>query len=185
MSPLRAPMRSANANRRREEASARRSGAGRGGPHRRPCRRSPGESPRRPAEPSPAARLDDEVGAVAQGDEHRPGVDERAPALDQQLEDALELRLASDRASDRGRRLERRDRALELVAPGGDTAVQPRVVDRDRGPVRQDDERLLVGLVEPALVLLGQVQVAVGLAADEDRHAEERPHGRMTERKAV
>ena len=67
----------------------------------------------------------------------------------------------------------------------GDAAVQASVLDRDRRPVGQDDERLLVGLVEVAAGLLGQVEVAVGLAADEDRHAQEAVHRRVAEREAV
>ena len=106
-------------------------------------------------------------------------------ALDQQLEDPLEVGLPTDGPGDRGRRLQRRDSAFELVAAGGDAAVQPRVLDRDRGPVGEDDERLLVGLVELAVGLLGQVEVAVGLAADEDRHAQEAVHRRMAEGEAV
>ena len=54
--------------------------------------------------------LDHELLAVAQRDEHRARVDEGAAALDQQLEDALEVGLAADRPRDRGGGLERRRR---------------------------------------------------------------------------
>ena len=129
--------------------------------------------------------LDHEVGALAQLDHHRARRDERAPALGDELEDALQVGLAADGARDRGRRLEGGHGALELVAAAAHVAVQARVLDRDRRPAGEDDERLLVGLVELAALLLGEVEVAVGLAADEDRHAEEAVHRRVVERKAV
>ena len=46
-------------------------------------------------------RLDHELVAFAQRHEHGARIDERAPALDQQLEDALEIGLAADRPGDR------------------------------------------------------------------------------------
>ena len=132
------------------------------------------------------ARRDDEILAVAQHDDHVVGADERAPALDHELEDPLELGLSSDRAGDRGSGLKAADGALELLAAGGHVAVQASVVDRDRRPVGQDDHRLLVlGRERLAAGLLGQVQVAPGLPADEDRDAEERSHRRMTRREPV
>ena len=60
--------------------------------------------------------------------------DERPPALDDQLEDAVEVGLAAERARDRGRRLEPADGALELVAALLERLVEPRVLDRDRRP---------------------------------------------------
>ena len=140
---------------------------------------------------------DEAVGRLAGGgahDELGPGrssrimtarIDERAAALDEQLQDAVEVRLAPERAGDRRRRLQRRDRPLELVAALAHVAVEPGVVDRDAGPLGQDDERLLVGLVERAALLLGQVEVAVGLPADEDGHPQEAVHLGMPEREAV
>ena len=176
--PVAAPTCSASAKRSRDGASARRSG----------CWRAQDVARHRPLHGDPPAHdvgrhlarggLHHELLAVAQRDEHRARVDEGAAALDQQLEDALEVGLAADRPRDRRRRLERRDGPLELVAARGDAAVQARVLDRDRRPVGEHDERLLVGLVEVAVRLLGQIEVAVGLAADEDRHAQEAVHRR-------
>jgi hypothetical protein len=52
------------------------------------------------------------------------------------------------------------------------SSVQPRVLDRDRGPSREHDRRLLVGFVELALTLAGEVKVAPGLVANQDRYAQ-------------
>ena len=87
--------------------------------------------------------------------------------------------------ADLRRRLQTAVRALELVAALADVAVQPGVVDRDRRPVGEDDGRLLVVLRELAARLLGQVEVAPDLAADDDRHAEEGAHRRMRQREPV
>ena len=64
--------------------------------------------------------------------------------------------------------------------------IQAGVVDRHARGGRERDHQRLVLLVElsPAL-LLGEVEVAVDLLPDPDRHAEERPHGRMPRREAV
>jgi hypothetical protein len=43
----------------------------------------------------------------------------------------------------------------------------------------------LVAMLEVAVVLLGEIEVAVRLAADQDRHPQERVHRRVVERKAV
>ena len=63
---------------------------------------------------------------------------------------------------------------LELAQPARRALVQPRVLDRDRRLRREQLRQLLVLVREvlPAL-LLGQVEVPVGDAAQHDRHAEE------------
>ena len=82
--------------------------------------------------------------------------------------------------------LEATDGALELVAPELDSLIQACVVDGDRGPVGKHHHQLLVALAELAAAdLLGQVQVAVGLAADRDRHAEKGRHRGMAGREPV
>ena len=60
---------------------------------------------------------------------------------------------------------------------------QARVGDGDRGPLGEDEDRLDIVLVEVgAALLLGQVEVAPGLAADPDRDAEEPMHRRVARR---
>ena len=121
-----------------------------------------------------------ELVLLREHDHERAGADQRPRPLDDQLEDAVEVRLPAEGLRDRHRRVEAADRALELVAAALDGRVEPRVVDRDRGPVGEDDDRLLVGVGErdPAL-LLRQVEVAPDLLADHHRDAEERVHLRV------
>jgi hypothetical protein len=69
-----------------------------------------------------------------------------AAALDDQLQHAVELRLRADRAGDRGRRLEALHDLLELVAPLPQALVEVRVLDRDGGPIGQDDGGLRAGI---------------------------------------
>ena len=106
-------------------------------------------------------------------------LDQGPGALDDQLQHPIEVGLASDRHSDGRRRLEALYGALELIATLLRVGVEAGVVDGDRRPVGEDGQGLLVVLVEFAALLLGQVEVAVGLAADEHRHAEEATHRRM------
>jgi hypothetical protein len=123
---------------------------------------------------------------LAQDDHERPRVDEGAPALDDELEHAVEVGLAADRAGDRRGRLEAEHGTLERGPALLGALVEPRVLDRDARPVGEDHDRLLVGAREvPAAGLLGQVQVAPGLAADHHRDAEERVHRRMSRGEAV
>ena len=61
--------------------------------------------------------------------------------------------------------------------------VQPRVLDRHgRLSRQQTDEILVFGIEVDATRLFGQVEVAVGDAAQHDRNAQERPHRRMIRR---
>ena len=67
----------------------------------------------------------------------------------------------------------------------GGRLVQLRVLDRDRGLRGQQRDDLLVVLAEVALaVLLAQVEVAEGDAAQLHRNAQERAHRRVPGRKA-
>ena len=96
------------------------------------------------------ARVHDQLVALAQHDHEAARADERAAALDDQLEDVLERDLAADRDRDVARRLEAAQRLLELLAAALAGLVQARVVDRDRRPVGEDHRRLLVALGELA-----------------------------------
>ena len=63
--------------------------------------------------------------------------------------------------------------------------VEPGVLDRDGRLTGQQRHELLVLFGEGlAAGLLGQVEVAVGHAAEQDRHAEERAHRRVTGRES-
>ena len=69
---------------------------------------------------------------------------------------------------------------LELARPARRRLVEARVLDRDRGLRGEQRDELLVLLGEvAAAVLLGQVEVPVGDAAQQDRHAEEGVHRRV------
>ena len=95
-----------------------------------------------------------------------------------ECEERLQLELRDERVADLRQR-------LELPQPAGRALVQPRVLDRDGGLCGEQLRQLLVllGEVDPA-GLLGQVEVAVGDAAEDDRQAEERLHRRMARWKA-
>ena len=112
-------------------------------------------------------------------------VEQRAAALDDELEHAVEVGLAADRAGDRGGRLQAADGALRLGAAARRVLVEASVLDRQGRPVREHHRRRLVRLVERPPGLLGQVQVAPRLAADHHRHAQEAPHRRVVGREPV
>ena len=59
------------------------------------------------------------------------------------------------------------------------------VVDRDRDPFGEDHHRLDVSVIEGARVLLGQVEVAPGFAANLHRNAEEGFHRRVARGKTL
>ena len=89
-----------------------------------------------------------------------------------------ELELADERGADLLQR-------LELPRPARRRFVEARVLDRDGGLRREERDQLLVLLVEVgSALLLGQIEVAVGDAAQHDRRPEERPHRRMAGREA-
>ena len=106
-------------------------------------------------------------------------------SLHHELEHTAQVGLAADRTRDRDGRLEAAHGAFELAAAGVDVLVQVGVLDGDRHPAREHEQRLLVGLVELAALLLGQVDVAPRLAAHQHRGAEERRHRRVLGREAV
>ena len=62
----------------------------------------------------PGRRLDNQFVALEEHDDHRRRLHERAAALDDELQNALELRLARERAGDFRGGLEPVDRAFEL-----------------------------------------------------------------------
>ena len=83
---------------------------------------------------------------------------------------------AGERVADLGQR-------LELLEPARRGFVEPCVLDRDRGlRGEQRDELLVLGGEIVAALLLGEVQVPVGDAAEQDRNAEERAHRRVVRR---
>ncbi len=60
------------------------------------------------------------------------------------------------------------------------------MIDRDAREPGQQDDRALVVLGELGrAALFGQVEVAVGLPIDQDRHPEERAHRRMADREPI
>ena len=131
-------------------------------------------------------RYDPLLLALLEQDDHRPCLDQRPPALDDQLQDSLEVGLSPHRPRDCGRGLEAHDRALQLVPALGLTLEQAGVVDGERGPVREHDGCRLVVIRElPSSLLVGEVEVAEGLAADEHRHSQEAVHRGMARREPV
>ena len=99
-----------------------------------------------------------ELIALAQHDEHALGIDQRAPTLNDELEHTFELRQVANRVSDGARRLERSNGPLQLRASFLAALMEAGVVDRDRGPPREDEGGLLVVWRELILTLLvGQI----------------------------
>ena len=112
-------------------------------------------------------RGDHELVAVEQLDHQRARGDQRAAALGDELAGSASRSVSPPSASaiwivasQRG------DRPLSSSRARLGAGVAPGVVDRDAGEVGEQHERLLVVVGERlAAVLLGQVEVAVGLAA--------------------
>ena len=135
----------------------------------------------------PARRGDDERRPRASRRITSGASDERAAALGDQLEHAVEVR---SRRRPRGRSPSsprggaRRARARRGAS--STPSYEASVLDRDRRPVGEDDDGLLVGRRRTgAALLLGQVQVPHASPRDEHRHAEERRHRRMVRREPV
>ena len=126
-----------------------------------------------------------ELISLAKEHEQGAGFDQRASALDHELEHAREVGLASYGARERGGGLESADRPLEFAASSLDALVEASVFDRDRHPFRQHDKRFLVEFVELAVLLLGQVDVAPGLATDQNGRSQEGGHRRVRVREPV
>ena len=132
------------------------------------------------------ARLHDKLRAIAQHDQQAPRPDKRAPAFDDQLEHVLEPDVAADRDGDVASDLEPAHGLLELGATPLGRLVELRVLDRDGRPLSEHHGGLLVDVGELAVaLLLGQIEVAPRLSADDDWHAEEAAHDRMCRGKAV
>jgi hypothetical protein len=130
-------------------------------------------------------RRDEQLVAVDERQLRRLGLDQRPRALDHQLEHAVEVGDASERPRDLRGGLEPPHRALQLVAPLAYVAIQARVRDRDRRPIGEDHDRLLVLLRELAPRLLREIEVPPHVAVHHDRHAEERVHRGVGERESV
>ena len=106
-------------------------------------------------------------------DQDEARLDELAQAGRHEVQEPGEIRLRDERVRDLVQR-------LELLQPARRRLVEPRVLDRDRGLGREQRRQLFVFVGERnASVLLGEVEVSVGDAAQEDRDAEERSHRRM------
>ena len=135
---------------------------------------------------SPAAAATRASPSVVQHHDERAGAEKGAAALHHQLEHTLQIGLGAHRVSDRRRGLETAHRSLQVRVPALQARVQASVVDGDGGPAGKHLGRLLVALVEvPSALLVGEVEVAVDLVANPDRHAEERSHRRVLRREPV
>ena len=103
-------------------------------------------------------------------------VDQLAQPAHDQLQQTRQIDLGCERIPDLVQR-------LELLRPALRCLVQPRVLDRHRRLSRQQTDKILVfGIEVDATLLFGQVEVAVGDAAQHDRNAQERAHRRMVRR---
>ncbi len=119
-------------------------------------------------------------------DHQQACIDERSPALGDELEDHLQIGLRPHGPRDLSGGVERSHRPFELVAVLACAGVAARVVDCESSQLGEHREGLLVGLGEllPAL-LLGEVKVPVRDPIDHDRHPEEAPHRRVAVGEAV
>ena len=81
-------------------------------------------------------------------DDQRTGGDQGASTFSHELQDQRQIRLAANRPRDLDHRAECVNGLLELVATRFQTAVAPRMVDRDPGELRQPDQRPLVSRSE-------------------------------------
>ena len=114
------------------------------------------------ASPRPPRRTSVFV-AARQGERDDPRSEQLPEAADDEIEQPVEIGLGGERVPDLFQR-------LELARPAGRRLVEPRVLDRDRGLAGEQRDELLVLLGEVlAALLLGQVEVAVGDAAQQDR----------------
>jgi hypothetical protein len=131
------------------------------------------------------------LGAVAVPGDHR----ERPALVAEHEERGVRVGHLGGLGDDDARRrlrLRARQQALGDAGGGGQPLLAPvrlleqaGVLDRDAGRRRQRHDQLLVALGELAAVaLLGEVEVAEGLAAHEHRDAEERAHRRVVGREA-
>ena len=104
--------------------------------------------------------------------------DQLAQPRRDEVEQRLELQLTDERAADLVER-------LELLRPGRGRFVEAGVFDGHRGLGGEQRHQLLVLHGEVAApLLLGEVEIAVGDVAKNDRHAEKGAHRRVPGRKA-
>src|SRR5207302_4264306 len=105
-------------------------------------------------------RLDAQAVWDGQRDRHDPRINQLPEPLDHELQQAWQVELADERRADLLQ-------GLEMPRPRGRRLVEARVLDRDRRLRRVERDELLVVVVEVrAALLLGQVEVAVGDAAE-------------------
>ena len=136
---------------------------------------SPASSARSP--PATAANRSSSA-PLGSSDRDEARVEQLAQPAGDEVEQPVEVGLGRERVADLVQR-------LELARPAGRRLVEARVLDRDRRLAREQLDELLVLLGEVlAAGLLGQVEVAVGDAAQMDRHAEEGAHRRVVRREA-
>lgn len=112
-----------------------------------------------------------------QRDRHHSRADQAAQTPADELQQARQLDLAGQR---RTHFVER----LELCGPVRGVLEEPGVLDRHGRLAGQRLGQLLILAGERPAGLLGQVEIAVGSSAEEDRNAEEAAHGRVVGGKA-
>ncbi len=118
------------------------------------------------------------VRPARQRDGHEPGAEQLPQPPADEIEQPVEVGLGRKGVADLVQR-------LELARPPRCCLVEPGVLDRDSRLTGQQRHELLVLFGEGlAAGLLGQVEIAVGHAAEQDRHAEERAHRRVTGRES-
>src|ERR1700722_10606259 len=128
----------------------------------------------------------DKIITLAQHDQHTPCRHQRPPALDHNLERAIQVACITDRTGDITSGLKTADRLFEpqpaFLAP----FVGARVVDRSRSKVSENDGSRFIVFGELVRVLLvGEVEIAPHLASYDNWHAEEAAHRRMGSWEAV
>ena len=122
--------------------------------------------------------LDPKCIRLRQHDYDQPRVDQLPQTLRDEVKQLRQIELAHERVPDL---IER----LKLARPRRRRLVQARVLDGDRRlRGEQGDELFILHAERVAALLLGQIEVPVGDAAQEDRHAEEAVHRGVVRREA-
>ena len=136
-----------------------------------------GQMCRRQRRPRPAAASRRRSPSVRKKDHDEPGVEDLAQPARDEVEHPRQLVLGREGIS-------HLDQGLEPVRPALRGLEEPCVLDGHGSLGGEQRHELLVLVREVAAAFfLGQVQVPVGGAAQEDRHPEERVHLRMPGRK--
>ena len=121
-------------------------------------------------------RLYAQLAFALEEDEHEPRMEDLPEAARDELQHPRELDLGR-------KRVPHLDQGLELIRPALGRLEQARVLDRHgRLGGEKRNELLVLGREVAPAFLLGQVEVPVRHAAQEDRHTEERPHRRVVQR---